>query len=56
MSTIITNVKQFEELTNCSHTSTKQTIDSFIEMYNITNDDLIADIYASCGTDGTELN
>jgi hypothetical protein len=54
MKIIITNVQQFENLTKCSRGTSKQTIDSFIESYNITNDDLIADIYGSYGIDGME--
>jgi hypothetical protein len=54
MKAIITNVQQFENLTNCSRTTSKNIIDKCIEYYNITCDDLIADIYASCGIDSEE--
>ena len=50
----INNVQQFETLTNCSRTTSKEYIDFCIEKYNVTSDDLIADIYASCGIDGKE--
>ena len=56
MKTIITNVQQFENSTKCSRGTSKNIIDAFILCYDITNDDLIADIYASCGVDGLEQN
>lgn len=56
MKTIITSSGQFLKLTNCSRATDKNVIDAFIEEYNITNDDLIADIYASCGVDSEEQN
>lgn len=54
MKTIITNVQQFLDLTGCTRETSKKNVDLFISMHEIDNDDLIADIYASCGIDAEE--
>lgn len=45
----ITTVAQFEDVTGLSRGASKTRADKFITLYNITNKDLIADIYGSLG-------